>query len=56
MFVTIEQENIYLDLLFTYLESYIAFIIAFIIILTSSFGFPFYLTPISLVLMGLFLF
>lgn len=56
MFITIEDDISTIDYLFQYLESYIAFIIAFILILSSSFGFPFFLTPFSLVLMGVFLF
>lgn len=56
MFITIEDDKSTLDYIFQYFESYIAFIIAFILIFSSSYGFPFYFTPISLILMGLFMF
>ena len=56
MFVSIRDEISWTDEVFTYLESYLAFLVAGLIILSSSYGFPFFLVPVSLVFMALFLY
>jgi hypothetical protein len=56
MFVTIVEATSFVEYFFGILESYIAFLIAFLIIMTSAFQFPFYLVPISLAILGVFLF
>lgn len=55
-FVTVKRNLSTFDEIFQFLEAYLAFVIAAILILSSSFGFPFFLIPISLILLGTFLF
>lgn len=53
--VTIKLKTSWFDDFFAVVESYFAFIIAAIFILTVSYEFPFYLVPLPIILMGLFL-
>ena len=50
-----ERQNLFTKA-FNYIESYFAMLIALLIVTTASIGFPFYLIPISLLLLSVFLF
>jgi hypothetical protein len=56
MYLTIRETLDHGQYAFALLESYIAFLVAFMLILTSSFNFPFWMVPLSLSVLALFLF
>ena len=53
-YFTIEAKIDWFETIFTIIEAYFAFIIAGLAILTASYGFKWYLSPITLILFGIF--
>ena len=54
--IKVEEKKDIFTRIFNYIESYFAMLVALLIVATASIGFPFYLIPVSLCMLGTFLF